>query len=318
MVQFARLYNKGDYVKIATVDIGTNSTRLLIADVNDGNLRTIIKKGYVTRLGEGVREKGVLSKKSIEKTLEVLKEFKEIIDSFSVERVVVVTTEAARVAKNSMEFLERVRSLGFNIEVISSREEAEIVFKANVLHFNPPGKVMTVDLGGGSTEIVYGDVNSIDYLESLKFGVVFLNERFIKSDPPASKELFEMESFISEQLKSVKRKINFSSNFNVYAVGGTITSVVSMEERMKVYDPNRVHGYKVTEELINKWYKALSSKRLMERKKVIGLEPGRADVIIPGLAFFKEFCSVFRIKEIIVSEIGLLYGLAIKEVRNNC
>ncbi len=299
-------------MRIATVDIGTNSTRMLIADVEDTSLKTVLKKGYVTRLGKGVRRERVLSKDSIDKTLKVLEEFRKDINSFSVEKVIVVATEAARIAKNSDEFISKVREMGFDVKILSSKEEATLVFKANLIHFNPTGKAMTVDLGGGSTEIVYGDLNNIEYLESLKFGVVFLHESFIKSDPPDPKELGNMEAFISDQLKNVKEKINLSSKFYVYAVGGTITSVVSMEERMEVYDPNKVHGYTVTNDMINKWYRKLSAMTLDERKNVVGLESGRADVIIPGLSFFSVFCRDFDVERIVVSEIGLLYGLALK------
>ncbi len=313
MIKFADIIQKENGLKVATVDIGTNSTRLLIAEVEDGNLKTLLKRGVVTRLGKGILRTGRLSEESIRRTVEVLKEFRDTIASYGVERVYAVTTEAARLASNADEFLEKVRELGFNIRVLSSRDEAEIVFRANLLHFEPEGKAMTVDLGGGSTEIVYGDMNSIDYLESLKFGVVFLYEEFIRSDPPLPSELKGIEEFIDEQLKKVKEKINLSSNFSVYAVGGTITSVVAMEEEMKVYDPNRVHGYRLKEEVIDRWYRKLSSMPIEERRKVVGLEPNRADVIIPGLAFFSRFCKAFGVKEITVSEIGLLYGLALSE-----
>ena len=304
-------------MKIATVDIGTNSTRLLISEIRDGNVVQILKTGRVTRLGEGVRRTGRLSKRGVKRTLNALREFKGIIDKFGVDRVVVVTTEAARVAENASEFIAEVEKLGFGIEILSDREEAELVFWANVLHFNPSGKAMTVDLGGGSTEIVYGSGEEIEFLTSLKFGVVVLHETFIKSDPPAAKELKEMEAFISEQLSAIRPEIKEKS-FEVYAVGGTITSVVAMEEKMEVYRPEIVHGYTVTREIIEKWYSKLSAMSINERKKITGLEEKRADVIIPGLAFFRVLCRTFDLKKLTVSELGLLYGLALKEstIRN--
>jgi len=300
-------------MKIATIDVGTNSTRMLIAEVDKGEVKPLFKTGRVTRLGRRVKESGELSREGIESTLEALREFKKIIEEFAVEKVVVATTEAARLAKNSEEFLKRVRELGFEIEVLSDREEAELVFLANLKVFNPKGKAMTVDLGGGSTEIVYGDRERIEYLKSLKFGVVFLYEDFIKSSPPAKEELLVLEEFIREQLLRVKEEINPKEDFTVFAVGGTITSVVAMEEEMEVYNSEVVHGYTITKEMIEKWYNYLSSLPIEERRKVKGLEENRADVIIPGLAFFKVFCEVFNKENLIVSEIGLLYGLALKE-----
>jgi len=304
-------------LRIATIDVGTNSTRMLIADVEDGEVKPLFKTGRVTRLGRGVKERGELSKEGIEATLRALKEFKEIIEKYGVEKVIVATTEAARLARNSEEFLERVRELGFKIEILSDREEAELVFLANLKVFKPKGKAMTVDLGGGSTEIVYGDREKIDYLRSLKFGVVFLYEGFIKSSPPKEEELSALEEFIRGELLKVKEEIKPAGDFTVFAVGGTITSVVAMEEEMELYRPEVVHGYTVTREVIEKWYKYLSSLPIEERKRVKGLEENRADVIIPGLAFFKVFCEVFNRESLTVSEVGLLYGLALKEAELN-
>ncbi|WP_456397143.1 Ppx/GppA phosphatase family protein [Desulfurobacterium sp.] len=300
-------------MRIATIDIGTNSTRLLIAEVKNGSVEPLYKTGKVTRLGQGVKQTGYLSKESIKRTIAVLKEFKRKIEEFNVEKVVAVTTEAARLAKNSSEFLRQVKALGIEVRILSDREEAELVYMANVSCFKPSVSAITVDLGGGSTEIAYGKGKELIYYESLKFGVVVLLEKFIKSDPPAKEELLSLEVFIEEQLKGFKRRAGIKFPFEVFGVGGTITSVVAMEEAMTVYDSEKVHGYSVTCELIDKWYEKVSSVSVEERKKIVGLEEGRADVIVPGLAFFKVFCRVFGVKKIIVSELGLLYGLALKE-----
>ncbi len=301
-------------MRIATVDIGTNSTRLLIANVEDGEVKPVLKVGKVTKLGQGVKSTGKLSPESIERTISVLKEFKKLIDEYGAERVIAVTTEAARLAENAGEFLEKVKELGIEINVLSDREEAELVYRANVSALKPKNHAMTVDLGGGSTEIVYGTANSIEFLESLKFGVVFLYEKFLHSDPPKEEELRNLETFVKEKLISVKKHI--SPPFEVYAVGGTITSVVAMEEKMEVYKPEIVHGYKVSKDVIEKWYRNLTGITLEERKKVKGLEENRADVIIPGLVFFKVFCEVFEKEYLTVSELGLLYGLALKEAES--
>jgi exopolyphosphatase/guanosine-5'-triphosphate,3'-diphosphate pyrophosphatase len=304
-----------EVLRLATIDIGTNSTRLLISEIRDGEIIPLFKTGKVTRLGQGLRESKVLSKESISRTIKVLKEFKEIISKYNVDKITAVATEATRLAENSEEFLNKVRELGIDIKILSDREEAELVFLANVYHFNPSGYAVTVDLGGGSTEIVYGTKERIEFLKSLKFGVVFLYEEFLHSDPPAEKELLKLEEFISENLLEVKGEIR-DLNFETFAVGGTITSVVAMEEKMEVYRPEVVHGYRVSKEVIDKWYKKLSSMTLEERKNVVGLEENRADVIIPGLAFFKVFCDVFEKEYLTVSELGLLYSLALKEAKN--
>lgn len=299
---------------LATIDIGTNSTRLLISKVSDRGIEQVFKTGKVTKLGKGVRETGKISEDSMERTLSVLKEFKEIIERYGVDRIVAVTTEAARLAGNSDEFLRKVKELGIEVEILSDEEEAKLVFKANVEFFNPKGYAMTVDLGGGSTEIVYGYKERIEFLESLKFGVVFLQEQFLRSDPPKEEELRELESFVSRELLRVRENLR-EEEFEVFAVGGTITSVVAMEEKMRVYNPEVVHGYRLKREVIERWYEKLAKLSVEERKQIVGLEESRADVIVPGLAFFKVFCSVFEKESLTVSELGLLYGLALREVK---
>ncbi|WP_089322132.1 Ppx/GppA phosphatase family protein [Desulfurobacterium atlanticum] len=302
-------------MRIATIDIGTNSTRMLIADVENGQVKPLFKTGKVTRLGQGVKKNGYLLKESIERTIKVLEEFKKIIERYEAEKVIAVTTEAARLAKNADEFLNRVKELGIELKILSDREEAELVYIANVFHFKPSVSAMTVDLGGGSTEIAYGEGERLLYYESLKFGVVVLLENFIHSDPPTEEEFTNLEGFIKNNLENFKKRAGIKEPFVVYGVGGTITSVVAMEERMTVYDTDKVHGYTVTYSLIKKWYKKVVSMKTEERKNIVGLEAGRADVIVPGLAFFKVFCEVFDVDKITVSELGLLYGLALKEAR---
>jgi len=304
-------------LKLAAVDIGTNSTRLLVAEVSEkGQVKEVLKLGKVTKLGKGIKQTKRISPESMARTLDTLREFKKIIEEHNVEKVIVATTEAARLAENAEEFIKGVRNLGFDIEILSDKEEAELVFKANLLSFNIKGKdIMTVDLGGGSTEIVYGSEREVLFSKSLKFGVVLLNEEFLRSDPPKSEELKSLESYLRNRLLEVKPYIG-NSEFEVFAVGGTITSVVAMEERMTVYDSQVVHGYKVTKDIVEKWYRKLTSMKEEERKNVAGLEKSRSDVIIPGLAFFKVFCEVFGKEKLTVSERGLLYGLLLKEVEN--
>ncbi len=301
-------------MRLATVDIGTNSTRMLIADFDGVRLMPVFKTGKVTRLGEGVEESGFLKREAVERTLEVLRDFVKIMKRYDVAESIAATTEAARIAKNSEEFLSAVRNLGINVILLPDDEEAKLVFNANILHFRPKARAATVDLGGGSTEIVFGTVNSVQFYESLKFGIVFLTEKFLKSDPPKQEELEALESFLREQLKGVFYKAGTAEE--VFAVGGTATSVVAMQERMKVYDTAKVHGYKLSRSVINLWYERLKAMSVEQRRKIVGLEKARADVIVSGLAFFRVFCELFDLKEITVSELGLLFGLAVKLIRD--
>ena len=293
------------------IDIGTNSTRLLICRVENGTVHRVLKLGEVTRLGEGIAKSSLLSRHSIERTAKAVERFLKVAESHGVEKVVVVTTEAVRRATNVREFTSALSGLGVDVEILPDSEEAELVFYANLIHFRPSGMAVTVDLGGGSTEVVCGSEKGIEFLTSFKFGVVTLQELFLRHDPPAPSELSAMENFIRRELSA--HNLSRCEGAVVYAVGGTITSVVAMELRMKTYDPELVHGYPLECATVNAWYEKVTRMSLAERKQIVGLEEKRADVIVPGLAFFKVFCSLLPVKSLVVSELGLLYGIALRE-----
>jgi len=295
-------------MRLAIIDVGTNSTRLLLCEVERKAVKEIFKTGKLTRLGEGLFEKGLLSPVAVERTVKAIEEFLEKAKEFKPDKIIVVATEAVRRAKNPEDFLKKAEKLGVSVRVISDEEEGRLVYLANVIDENP---LITVDLGGGSTEIVYGKGRKIEFVKSLKFGVVSLKERFLHHDPPSESELKELETYLEKELSELARRV--SEEFEVVAVGGTITSVVAMEKEMEIYKPEEVHGSKVCLETIEKWYKKLTSMNSEERKRIKGLEEKRVDVIVPGLAFFKVFLEVFRKNCLTVSEKGLLFGLALEE-----
>ncbi len=301
-------------MNLASIDIGTNSCRLLIVKKEKDFLKPLLKKNYVTRLGEGLIKSNLITKKAIHRTLNVLKEFKKDLEKYKVSNYICACTEAVRRAKNKDLFLKEVRKLGFNIQILPDYLEAKLIYFANLKEFKKD-KLLTIDLGGGSTEIVFGIKKNIEFLKSLKIGIVTLYEKFINKELEKKGEIYEkrediknLEKFLKNFLRQTLPKKNLKDYF-VVSVGGTITSIIAMKLKLTTYKEELVHGQKVTYEDFVYFCKFLSQKSLEERKKILGLHPKRADVILPGVCFYKVFCEITNIDCITVSEKSLLWGL---------
>jgi len=301
-------------MNLASIDIGTNSCRLLVVKKEKDNLIPLLKKNYVTRLGEGLIKHNLIFEKAMERTLDVLKEFKKDLEKYKVSKYICACTEAVRRAKNKNIFLEKVKKLGLDIQILPDYLEAKLIYFVNLKEFKKD-KLLTIDLGGGSTEIVFGEKDNIEFLKSLKIGIVTLYEKFINKNLEKKGEAYEkrkdlknLEHFLREFLKKALPKKNLKDYFAV-SVGGTITSIVAMKLNLKIYKEELVHGQKVTYKDLIYFCKFLSQKSLEERRKILGLHPKRADVILPGICFYKVFCEVTNIDCITASEKSLLWGL---------
>ena len=301
-------------MNLASIDIGTNSCRLLIVKKEKGDLVPLLKKNYVTRLGEGLIKNNLILEKAIDRTLSVLKEFKKDLEKYKTSKYICACTEAVRRAKNKDIFLEKVKKLGFNIQILPDYLEAKLIYFVNLKEFKKD-KLLTIDLGGGSTEVVFGRKDNIEFLKSLKIGIVTLYEKFIDKNLEKIGKVYEerkdvknLENFLREFLKEVLPKKNLKDYFAV-SVGGTITSIVAMKLRLKAYKEELISGQKVTYKDLVYFCRFLSQKSLEERKKILGLHPKRADVILPGICFYKVFCEVSNINCITASEKSLLWGL---------
>jgi exopolyphosphatase/guanosine-5'-triphosphate,3'-diphosphate pyrophosphatase len=303
-------------MKLGAIDIGTNSTRLIIAHLaKPGKLKSLRREAVVTRLGEGVNETSCLKKPAILRTLKVLTDYKSILDAAVVDDVIVAATSAVRDAKNSEDFLCEVEQLfGIKVKILSGEEEAQLSFLGATYDLSPQ-LILVLDIGGGSTELIFGKPSKILEIFSLDIGCVRLTEMFLKSDPPTIMEIDAAKRYVREILTPAVTKIrdpdSWSQESQVYLIGvaGTITTISAINQRMETYDSNRIHNSKLTYSDMSKLQETFLSMHLSKRKKIVGLEPKRADVIIAGTLIALQVLEAFNLQEIIVTEHDILDGL---------
>jgi exopolyphosphatase/guanosine-5'-triphosphate,3'-diphosphate pyrophosphatase len=312
--------------KIAVIDIGTYSTRLLIAGIYTDtpleetikNIKTIFSVGKITSLGRNLNKNGYLEKEAVLETLKVLEEYVHISKEYKVEKIIAYATQACRIAKNGKEFLEKVKNLGIDVRLISGDEEAYLSFLATAYSINPDKSFVVIDQGGGSTEYAFGkkEKNKYKLINSISFpfGIVNLTERFIHSDPPKESELEEMTQFLREQI--IKAKDVMPAEILI-GLGGTITTIVALEYNIYPYDSSKVHGKRLTYKSIVKWLKKLSNLTIQQRKKIPMIEDKRAEAIISGIVIFKTTLEIFNKQNLVVSDRGLRHGAVIYEILNN-
>jgi exopolyphosphatase / guanosine-5'-triphosphate,3'-diphosphate pyrophosphatase len=303
-------------VRVAVVDIGTNSTRLLIAEVNPetGGLEELVRRSQVTRLGDGVDSQGTLSEKAIERVFETLRGYRAQIDSHDCNANLAVLTSAVRDASNGAEFAARVRKdFGLDARVLSGDEEAQLTFLGAMSGRPAPEEpTVVIDIGGGSTEFVIGRGRAAGFHVSLPAGVVRMSERHIRSDPPEPAELQRLAEDVravlvaglpGEEREAVERGI---------AVAGTATSAAAIDQELDPYDPARVHGYVLTLGTVEMLLARLADMTEEERRQVAGLDPNRAPTIVAGMILLSEALRAFELEEVEVSDHDILHGGALR------
>jgi len=308
-------------IKIGIIDIGTYSTRFLISAVHKKNsveetlnsIEDIFSVGKITALGRNLKQTGFLQEEAIQETLSVLREYKMIADEYHLDYLKAYATQACREAKNGSEFIERVKKLGIDVEIINPEKEAYFSFLATAYGVNPDGSFVMIDQGGGSTEYAYAiKENGKFYLKesvSFPFGIVGLTEKFIKNDPPLEEELKQLKNYIKEYI--VKAYEKMKETRYLIGLGGTITTLVALEYNIFPYNSEKVHSKKLTKEQVKKWFKELSSLTIKQRKQIPQIEDKRAEVILAGIVIFDTSLEVFNKEEIIVSDWGLRHGALI-------
>ena len=304
-------------MRVAVVDIGTNSTRLLIADVDpasNSSVQELVRRSQVTRLGDGVDASGELSEEAVGRVFATLERYRKEMDSHEVEKNLAVLTSAVRDATNGAEFAERVREdYGLDAKVLKGEEEAQLTF-LGAMSGRPAAEEPTVviDIGGGSTEFVVGTGRTAGFHVSLHAGVVRMSERHIHSDPPPPDELQALSQDVRETLLDglpaderapVKRGI---------AVAGTATSAAAIDQELDPYDPKRVHGYCLELATVELLLARLADMDEEARRNVVGLHPDRAPTIVAGMILLSEAMHVFELEQIEVSEHDILYGGALR------
>ena len=306
-------------MRIAVLDLGTNSTRLFVADVEDGHVEQLERRTNITRLGQGVDSSGRLAEEAIDRVLDTVAEYREAIDELRAERVVAIATSAVRDAANGGELLDALRErLGIEARVITGDEEARLTF-LGATSGRPDGEpTLVIDIGGGSTELVIGRPGADpDFHVSTQAGSVRQSERHITADPPPEDELRELRAEVHGILESrIPRKVREAVTQGI-AVAGTATSLAAIAQELEPYDPDRVHGYLLSRAEAERILERLASVPLEERQQIAGLHPQRAPTIVAGAAILVEAMAAFGLDRVEVSEADILQGAALHGVPDN-
>jgi exopolyphosphatase/guanosine-5'-triphosphate,3'-diphosphate pyrophosphatase len=299
--------------RVAAVDIGTNSTRLLVADVDgpDDELETVERLNRITRLGQDVDATRALRPEAIDRTVSVLREYRDVIDRLGADRLRATATSASRDASNREDFFTAARdALGVEPELISGDEEASLSFRGATSDLTAPSPFLVFDVGGGSTEFIVG-IEKPDGLLSVDIGCVRLTERFLESDPPAPEELSAALSYVRDHLQDVDRTLpQASSAQTLVGLAGTITTMAAIELGLQEYDAEKIHRFRLSHDAAEDIFRTLATEPIDVRRHNPGLDPGRADVIVGGALVVVAVMRHWGFGEMLVSEADILDGLA--------
>ena len=300
--------------RLAAVDMGTNSTRLLVADSagggSGGPLTTVERHMHITRLGQGVDATRRLHPDAIQRTLGVLRKYRDVMDSTGVEGVRATATSAARDAANRDELLgPAAEILGRPVELLSGDEEGRLTFLGATTGLDAPAPHLVVDIGGGSTEFTVG-TGTPEGTMSVDVGCVRLTEAWLHSDPPAPEELSQALSVVQADLDDVDRDLPAAAQAQtLIGTAGTVTTVAAVEIGLPQYDPDVLHHFRLTHEAAEDVFRTLATEPAADRRHNPGLEPGRVDVIVGGAAVLVAVMRHWGFAEMIVSEADILDGL---------
>ena len=291
--------------RVAAVDLGTNSTRLLVADVEDGRVDEVVRRLAITRLGEDVDERRKLLPVPIARVRNTLADYRREAERLGAERVLAIATSAVRDAENGEAFLGEIEwSYGFATRLLDGDQEAALMLRG-VSAARPvtPGTLL-VDIGGGSTELVLASENGRPESVSLDGGCVRLTERFLASDPPAADELRAAAEHVRSLLQPWQPA-------GAVGVAGTVTTLAMLDLGDTVYDPKRTHGHRIPRASVAAQLDRLAGLPLAERERIPGIEPGRAAVLVAGAVILREVLDVYGLAEVEASERDILHGAAL-------
>jgi exopolyphosphatase / guanosine-5'-triphosphate,3'-diphosphate pyrophosphatase len=301
-----------DSHRVAVVDIGSNSTRLLIADVGGERMDEVERQSRVTRLARGVDLSGQLATEAIEAACEAIADYVALCREQRVERIEAIATSAVRDAANGEAFVAELRErFAFTARVLGGEEEARLTYTGATFERSPIEPTLVVDIGGGSTELVVGTGDQISFYASLQAGVVRHTERHIMSDPPTPTEL---EALAADARSLIMAAIDANPAATAragIAVAGTPTSLASIDLGLEPYDPVQVHGRTLDLETIQHLLSQLASSPLAKRVEIAGMHPDRAPSIVAGVVILVETMRAFGLNRVEVSEHDILYGVAI-------
>jgi len=308
----------------AAIDIGTVTTRLLIGELVAGRVVALEHRIIITDLGEGLTKSGVISDAAYTRLLDALLSFRDVIDRTEAGKtleggelgailVTIVATSAMRDARNSREILAGLGKKGFTVEIISGTREAELSFKGTLSGFADLGdNVMSIDVGGGSTEVILGSLESLGssilFSYSFDIGSRRITEMFLTGDPPLSSQLQDAREWITEQTGALLSTLPEVPK-EIIAVAGTATSAITIRDHITTYESALVHGKRLSALELEELISQLSALSLEERRQVPGLHPGRAPVIVGGLITLATILEVLGKDELLVSDTDILQGI---------
>jgi exopolyphosphatase/guanosine-5'-triphosphate,3'-diphosphate pyrophosphatase len=301
----------GEPNRVAVLDVGTNSTRLLVADVTAGRVTEVERRSRVTRLGRGVDLSGQLSEEAIDAVCEAVGEYVSIYSEAGAGTVTAIATSAVRDASNGEAFIAELRErFALAARVLDGEEEARLTYLGATSEGPPAEPTLVIDIGGGSTELIVGAGEEIDFHASLQLGVVRHTERHIASDPPTASEMEALAADLRGPIEQAADRAAKRPGAGI-AVAGTPTSLAAVELGLDPYDPERVHGHTLTLPSIQHLLSRFASASLAERREIRGLHPDRAPTIVAGVVILIEAMRAFGLERIEVSEHDILYGAAL-------
>jgi exopolyphosphatase / guanosine-5'-triphosphate,3'-diphosphate pyrophosphatase len=301
-------------MRLAGVDIGTLTCRLLIADLApSGRLIEVRSDRRILRLGEGVDHAKHLSGAAMDRVLQCLKEWRELIDASAVDATATVATSAVRDAVNRDEFLDRVkREAGFEIEILTGDEEAHRTM-LGIRSGLPVGvsDMLALDIGGGSTEFILDCPSQNSVVRSIDIGVVRLCERFLHHDPPTENEVRQAREWVAREAGAAVVGMDTHQTATFVGTAGTVTSLAAMAQKLPVYEPARIHNYDLQLSMIQELEQTLLSCKKADRAGLPGLEKGREEVIAAGAIIIRTIMETLGLSSLLVSDLGLREGVLI-------
>jgi exopolyphosphatase / guanosine-5'-triphosphate,3'-diphosphate pyrophosphatase len=286
-------------VRVAAVDLGTNSTRLLVADISNGSVDEVVRRLQITRLGEGVDERHRLLPLPIARVRNCLSEFRRELEALGAERTLAIATSAFRDAENGEAFLGEIEwSYGFETQLLTGHEEALLTFRGVTAGREVGDGTLIVDIGGGSTELVLGGPGGVSFHTSLDLGCVRMTERY-------GDDLEACAAHVRSALPEVEPR-------RAIGVAGTVTAIAALDLGLVEYDPERVHGHRLTANGVEAQLERLAALTPEERRHVPGLEPERGPVIVAGAVILREVLARYGLDEVETSEHDILHGAALE------
>ena len=301
-------------LRLAGIDIGTLTCRLLIADLpSSGPLQELHSERRILRLGEGVDQSKRLKREAMDRVMQSLRAWRKVIDRYQVHACTAVATSAVRDAENRQEFLDRVKSeVGLEVETLSGEEEARRTMLG--IRSGLPADIIDVlalDIGGGSTEFIFARQGRTPLVRSIDIGVVRLSERVLHHDPPTSEEIEQARAWVREETKAALTGTPLRTKVTFVGTAGTITSLAAMAQQLPTYEPARIHNYRLTLDMIAKLEQELLSRSKAARVGMPGLENNREDVIASGAIILRTVMDTLGERECLVSDLGLREGVLI-------